>query len=70
MNEDFLYIEAPVAMFFLLQWPEHIIHCDSAVTSLDFSASGPSQLAVGMYDGSIAIYDLQSSNKLCVINSR
>ncbi|KAM4551076.1 dynein axonemal intermediate chain 4 isoform 1-T1 [Odontesthes bonariensis] len=51
-------------------WPEHIIHCDSAVTSLDFSASSPSQLAVGMYDGSIAIYDVQSPNKLCVIDSR
>nr|CAG5954931.1 unnamed protein product [Menidia menidia]CAG5955483.1 unnamed protein product [Menidia menidia] len=43
-------------------WPEHIIQCESAVTSLDFSATCPSQLAVGMYDGSIAIYDLQSPN--------
>ncbi|XP_053739752.1 dynein axonemal intermediate chain 4 [Synchiropus splendidus] len=41
-------------------WPERVINCESAVTSLDFSANNPSQLAVGMQDGSIVIYDLQS----------
>ncbi|XP_034468588.1 WD repeat-containing protein 78 isoform X3 [Hippoglossus hippoglossus] len=44
-------------------WPERVVHCDSAVTSLDFSANNPSQLAVGMHDGSIAIYDVQSQDK-------
>ncbi|XP_047444353.1 dynein axonemal intermediate chain 4 isoform X2 [Mugil cephalus] len=54
-----------------LMWPERIIHCDSAVTSLDFSASSPSQLAVGMYDGSIAIYNMQSQDSEShVISSR
>ncbi|KAM9789891.1 dynein axonemal intermediate chain 4 [Neosynchiropus ocellatus] len=42
------------------KWPERVITCESAVTSLDFSANNPSQLAVGTQDGSIAIYDLQS----------
>ncbi len=35
-----------------LQWPERVIHCSSAVTSLDFSSNNPSQLAVGMKDDS------------------
>uniref|UniRef100_A0A3B5A0Y9 Dynein axonemal intermediate chain 4 n=1 Tax=Stegastes partitus TaxID=144197 RepID=A0A3B5A0Y9_9TELE len=52
-------------------WPERFIHCDSAVTALDFSANSPSQLAVGMHDGSIAIYDLQNQDsKSSVISSR
>ncbi|KAM7401377.1 hypothetical protein PAMA_005526 [Pampus argenteus] len=44
-------------------WPERIIHCDSAVTSLDFSTNYPSQLAVGMQDGSIAIHSVQGQDK-------
>ncbi|XP_041848556.1 dynein intermediate chain 4, axonemal isoform X2 [Melanotaenia boesemani] len=51
-------------------WPEQIIHCESAVTCLDFSVSSPTQLAVGMYDGSIAIYNVQSPDKSNVISSR
>nr|XP_020475245.1 WD repeat-containing protein 78 isoform X2 [Monopterus albus] len=43
-----------------LMWPERVIHCDSAVTSLDFSSNNPSQLAVGMHDGTIAVYNVQS----------
>ncbi|KAM3876335.1 dynein axonemal intermediate chain 4 [Diretmus argenteus] len=44
-------------------WPERIFHCESGVTALDFSASNPNQLAVGMYDGTIAIYNVQSQDK-------
>ncbi|XP_070701689.1 dynein axonemal intermediate chain 4-like [Pempheris klunzingeri] len=52
-------------------WPERVIHCDSAVTSLDFSSSSPSQLAVGMLDGSIALYNVHSQDyKSDVISSR
>ncbi|XP_044223552.1 dynein axonemal intermediate chain 4-like [Thunnus albacares] len=52
-------------------WPERVIHCDNTVTSLDFSANNPSQLAVGMLDGSIAIYSVQSQDKNTrVISSR
>nr|XP_046249819.1 dynein axonemal intermediate chain 4-like isoform X3 [Scatophagus argus] len=48
-------------------WPDRVLHCHSCVTSLDFSANNPSQLAVGMYDGSIAIYDVY--NMACIANS-
>ncbi|XP_029309687.1 WD repeat-containing protein 78-like isoform X2 [Cottoperca gobio] len=51
-------------------WPERFIHCDSAVTSLDFSSSNPSQLAVGMQDGTITIYSVKSpDNKSWFISS-
>uniref|UniRef100_A0A8C4GD73 Dynein axonemal intermediate chain 4 n=1 Tax=Dicentrarchus labrax TaxID=13489 RepID=A0A8C4GD73_DICLA len=50
-------------------WPERVIYCDSAVTSLDFSFNNPSQLAVGMQDGSLVIYNVQSRNQLCVVSS-
>lgn len=53
-----------------LQWPERVVCCDSAVTSLDFSASDPCHLAVGLHDGNIAIYDVSQDNKLHVVNSR
>ncbi|KAF7223108.1 dynein axonemal intermediate chain 4 [Nothobranchius furzeri] len=50
--------------------PERIIHCNSVVTCLDFSACSPSQLAVGMCDGTIAVYDVQSPDaKSQVISS-
>ncbi|XP_044050038.1 dynein axonemal intermediate chain 4-like isoform X2 [Siniperca chuatsi] len=51
-------------------WPELYFHCHSCVTSLDFSANNPGQLAVGLYDGTIAIYNVQSrNNKACIANS-
>ncbi|TNN79864.1 WD repeat-containing protein 78 [Liparis tanakae] len=43
-------------------WPERIIHCHSCVISLDFSANNPNQLAVGMDDGTMAIYNVSQSN--------
>ncbi|KAM9351985.1 dynein axonemal intermediate chain 4-like [Symphorus nematophorus] len=52
-----------------IMWPERVIHCHSCVTSLDFSASDPSQLAVGMYDGTVAIYSVWSQNQKCIANS-
>uniref|UniRef100_A0A3B5LH66 Dynein axonemal intermediate chain 4 n=1 Tax=Xiphophorus couchianus TaxID=32473 RepID=A0A3B5LH66_9TELE len=52
-------------------WPERIINCDSAVTTVDFSSNSPGQLAVGMSDGSIAIHNVQSAdNKSPFISSR
>ncbi|KAG7220990.1 hypothetical protein INR49_001708, partial [Caranx melampygus] len=44
------------------QWPERVLFCDSAVTSLDFSANSPRQLAVGLHDGTINIYNVQSQD--------
>ncbi|XP_028327682.1 dynein axonemal intermediate chain 4 [Gouania willdenowi] len=49
------------------RWPQRILPCDSAVTSVDFSAL--SQLAVGMKDGNITIHTLQSQED-CSISSR
>ena len=40
------------------EYPERSIRTRSGVTSLDFSERHPNLLAVGMYDGTIAIYDI------------
>lgn len=39
------------------EYPERTIGTHSSVTSLDFSERHPTLLAVGMYDGTTAIYD-------------
>ncbi|CAM9382411.1 unnamed protein product, partial [Choristocarpus tenellus] len=39
------------------EYPERVIRTHSNVTSLDFSGRHPNLLAVGMYDGTIAIFD-------------
>ncbi|XP_053549195.1 dynein axonemal intermediate chain 4 [Bombina bombina] len=44
-------------------WPERIFRCNYGVTALDFSSTIPNLLAVGMYNGTVAIYDVQ--NKDC-----
>ncbi|XP_041912029.1 dynein intermediate chain 4, axonemal [Alosa sapidissima] len=51
------------------KWPERIFHCESGVTALDFSAYNASQLAVGMHDGSIATYNVQSTENSPVVDS-
>ncbi|XP_017335109.1 dynein axonemal intermediate chain 4 isoform X1 [Ictalurus punctatus] len=51
-------------------WPERIFNCKTSVTSLDFSASNPSQLAVGLYDGIIAIYNVQGAKAALVCDNR
>ncbi|KAJ8376223.1 hypothetical protein SKAU_G00068030 [Synaphobranchus kaupii] len=50
-------------------WPERIFNCGSSVTALDFSANNSSQLAVGMKDGTVATYSVQSNEKTQVIDS-
>ncbi|XP_056388801.1 dynein axonemal intermediate chain 4 isoform X2 [Hyla sarda] len=50
-------------------WPERIYHCESGVTALDFSASSPHLLAVGMYNGTIAIYNVQNKENVPVLDS-
>ncbi|XP_031612125.1 dynein intermediate chain 4, axonemal-like [Oreochromis aureus] len=52
-----------------IMWPERVFHCHSSVTSLDFSAND--QLAVGMFDGTVAIYNIciQDSSVACVASS-
>ncbi|NXL46974.1 WDR78 protein, partial [Podilymbus podiceps] len=41
-------------------WPERVFRCEHGVTALDFSTASPNLLAVGTYDGSIAIYNVGS----------
>ncbi|XP_066453758.1 dynein axonemal intermediate chain 4 isoform X1 [Eleutherodactylus coqui] len=50
-------------------WPERIYHCESGVTALDFSASSPNLLAVGMYNGTVAIYNVQNKDNVPVLDS-
>uniref|UniRef100_A0A3Q3VSY2 Dynein axonemal intermediate chain 4 n=1 Tax=Mola mola TaxID=94237 RepID=A0A3Q3VSY2_MOLML len=51
-------------------WPEKVFHCDSGVTALDFSINNPSQLAVGMLNGTMAIYNILIHNNFaCIANS-
>lgn len=67
---DTLTLSLSRAVCVCSQWPERIFHCESGVTALDFSASNGSQLAVGMNDGSIATYNVQSTEDSPVIDSR
>ncbi|CAG9464388.1 unnamed protein product [Pedinophyceae sp. YPF-701] len=39
-------------------WPRHIIRTATGVTALDFSRRYPNILAVGLYNGAVAIYDV------------
>ncbi|NWY52320.1 WDR78 protein, partial [Chionis minor] len=50
-------------------WPERIFQCEHGVTALDFSTASPNLLAVGMYNGSVAIYDVRSCNGAALLDS-
>ncbi|KAM8893214.1 dynein axonemal intermediate chain 4-like [Spinachia spinachia] len=50
-------------------WPQRVFHCDSCVTSMEFSGSRPARLAVGMHNGTIAIYDVSQCNVTCITDS-
>ncbi|NXD71388.1 WDR78 protein, partial [Eolophus roseicapillus] len=50
-------------------WPERIFQCEYGVTALDFSMASPNLLAVGMYNGSVTIYDVQSCNDTVLLDS-
>eukprot|EP00921_Rhytidocystis_pertsovi_P001540 GHVQ01002626.1.p1 GENE.GHVQ01002626.1~~GHVQ01002626.1.p1 ORF type:complete len:681 (-),score=60.07 GHVQ01002626.1:2414-4456(-) len=43
--------------------PEHTFNTDSGVCSLDWHPSYPALLAVGMYDGTVQVFDVRSKNK-------
>uniref|UniRef100_A0A8C3KNK2 Dynein axonemal intermediate chain 4 n=1 Tax=Calidris pygmaea TaxID=425635 RepID=A0A8C3KNK2_9CHAR len=50
-------------------WPERIFQCEHGVTALDFSMASPNLLAVGMYNGSVAIYDVRSRKDAALLGS-
>lgn len=47
------------------EYPERTIRTPCSVTSLDFSERHPTLLAVGMYDGTIGIYDTAREREVC-----
>ena len=51
------------------QYPEFMIRTECGVTALDFSASNGNLLAVGMYNGTVAIYDVRSREQTPVLES-
>ncbi|XP_074077343.1 dynein axonemal intermediate chain 4 [Macrotis lagotis] len=50
-------------------WPERVYPSIYGVTSLDFSIVCPNLLAVGFYNGTIAIYNVQSNSTVPVLDS-
>ncbi|XP_071605982.1 dynein axonemal intermediate chain 4 isoform X2 [Heliangelus exortis] len=51
------------------RWPERVFQCKHGVTALDFSLASPNLLAVGMFNGSVAIYDVQSCKDTVLLDS-
>ncbi|KAI8509554.1 WD repeat-containing protein 78 [Branchiostoma belcheri] len=51
------------------KYPERVYHCASGVVSMDFSYQNPSLLAVGLYDGTVAIYNVRSQEDSPVLDS-
>ncbi|XP_065069887.1 dynein axonemal intermediate chain 4-like isoform X2 [Rhopilema esculentum] len=51
------------------EFPERLYHLPSAVTALDFSSAFPNLLAVGLRDGTIAIYNVRHTTDSAVLDS-
>jgi len=43
-------------------YPEYIFECESGVMTVAFNKDYPSLLCAGMYDGSVAVYDMRKHN--------
>lgn len=52
------------------RYPERHYMLDSGVCSVDFSQNFPGLLAVGCYDGTVAIFDVKSTLNDPVVTSR
>jgi len=50
-------------------WPQRVYPAVSGVTSLDWSTKHPTLLAVGYYDGNIAVYDTRRNDTTPVLES-
>ncbi|XP_011367904.1 LOW QUALITY PROTEIN: WD repeat-containing protein 78 [Pteropus vampyrus] len=50
-------------------WPERIYQSPYGVTAVDFSIGAPNLLAVGYYNGTIAVYNVQSNSNVPVLDS-
>jgi len=51
------------------EYPERILRMACGVTALDFSLAHPNLLAVGFYDGTVAIYDMRKDTDQAVLES-
>ncbi|XP_077981202.1 dynein axonemal intermediate chain 4-like [Glandiceps talaboti] len=51
------------------EFPERVFHTESGVTAMDFSATNPNLLAVGLYDGTVAIYNVRITSNDPVLDS-
>jgi dynein intermediate chain 1 len=49
--------------------PEYVYQTDKGVMSIDFNKDHPSLLCVGMYDGSVAVYDLKEKSQQPIFSS-
>ncbi|XP_055671727.1 dynein axonemal intermediate chain 4 [Falco peregrinus] len=50
-------------------WPERVFQCEHGVTALNFSTASPNLLAIGTYDGSVAIYNVQSCSDAAFLDT-
>ncbi|XP_017201696.2 dynein axonemal intermediate chain 4 isoform X3 [Oryctolagus cuniculus] len=50
-------------------WPERVYQSPCGVTAVDFSIGAPNLLAVGLHNGTILIYNVQSNSSTAVLDS-
>lgn len=51
------------------RFPEYVFNTDAGVCSLDWHKSRPALLAVGLYDGTVLVYDVRSRNRRSMYTS-
>nr|XP_002131353.1 WD repeat-containing protein 78 [Ciona intestinalis]BCG62024.1 WD repeat-containing protein 78 [Ciona intestinalis] len=51
------------------EFPERVFHSKASVTALDFSSVYPNLLAVGLYDGTVCIYNVRNMTDQPVVDS-
>ncbi|XP_033737005.1 WD repeat-containing protein 78-like isoform X1 [Pecten maximus] len=51
------------------EFPERVYACKEGVTAIDFSRSNPNLLAVGLYDGGVAIYNVKNTQDEPIVDS-
>mmetsp|Transcript_24966 Transcript_24966/g.81789 ORF Transcript_24966/g.81789 Transcript_24966/m.81789 type:complete len:774 (+) Transcript_24966:69-2390(+) len=69
---DFLKQKEGMVAFWSLKNPEHperTFTTQFGVTALDFSAMNPNLLAVGLYDGTVSVYDVRAPTDKPVLES-
>ena len=52
-----------------VKFPEILIPCEDAVMSLDFHPLSPALLAVGLYNGSVLVFDVRNKSSKPIYSS-